>query len=1145
MTGRSRSAGEALEPDDVEVRDALVLCLRQEAEFWDLEPLQSWAEALLTPREERARDAWWIIETRLRDPGLEDPALLAAGWLLGLRGDTAADVLRDTRLTVAVVLAGQTHQGEPSSGVVKRRLVAAACFARDPEWAKELVKRPRRAGSVFQYSKRSDTPAERRVALRLLRAAEEWFAQDSAHVAEGAVTAMELASAPSAPRAGEPAAGLIERYADVLAHRLDRPAPHYPPHLTPSVLASTMSVTRLSGRRSDTWLATGRLYGDAGTHNGMAALPTIAGEGRAVLLGDPGSGKSTILAACATEAIRADKLRPVVFCRLADVVDQLAPAGDGSTLEGTLRVLIEAATPGHFGWHDAKAVELLGVLRDRPDALVVLDGLDEVDPAHQPTVVTLLEQLDQIAGAVLVSSRHTGYQSLGPQWIEYNVDRLNSDQADDFLVQWFGDTTSSGYARARKAIEREPGPVNPARRRSSIGDIPVLLGIAAVVAEHDDVPENPSDLYERYLERFFQRAWARSHSDPGSRLSGVDLDYRLLIAETLAFAMTGSPGRPSPGIPRDVATKADLYRAVAAGDRPLVDGFFAEDGILVPHGRHEYERAQPVRWLHKTVHEFLIGNHLARLFHSDHDTWAAHLRRAMQLGDHWVVPLNFMMTSLGEAHHDAIFEVISGLTASGDPGGVIKSTTYDMAQVLPEGALFRQRTVHLLADAGHWDSVYRLDKRAWRRLLLDAYAHPGGVDLIPGWVSSVLASEDPQLRIPLRAAVRRLVARPDHTPLGSILLFWGNQPDFDVWLNAELLRADGAGFLPMITNHPPDYSSEAIVDALNVIEHAAPDARSEFVRFVSFDGVDLRNHVGAHPWLADEPLETYATIAAPKHDRADATGFVWTRNAAALTGSFGRAIACAVAQDISLDDYPDIEPAAWAVIGDALHELEHLERDTDPTLSSRADLAHSLHVLSSDEQSLDREPVDVLPLLRTVLAWARDPDGIPDLTDVLDTYHEIVRLERWHGDIGAARAGVTDQFERTLSRILTARQPEALAALLATDPIQWIRDAGRPTFGAALTCCTVNEDDLDRLADLAAWASATPADPMDLLHKPLRVRLSDWLRSCELRGIFVESFSTRSRNAVARDLSAEGVLPEWRDRLLDLPPAGATTHQRP
>lgn len=166
---------------EAEVRSALIGLMRTRSghrKVWDREPLRGWATDLLSAREDAPGDAWVLLQRQLSDPTLDDPLILAAGWLLKLRGDAAEDVQRDTRRPVTEVLPDANHRSRPAKTVAARNLVAVACLERDADATSIVFERGPLRASIFQIGD-GETRGEKLVAERLRQAAEDWFERES------------------------------------------------------------------------------------------------------------------------------------------------------------------------------------------------------------------------------------------------------------------------------------------------------------------------------------------------------------------------------------------------------------------------------------------------------------------------------------------------------------------------------------------------------------------------------------------------------------------------------------------------------------------------------------------------------------------------------------------------------------------------------------------------------------------------------------------------------------------------------------------------------------------------------------------------------------------------------------------------------
>ena len=420
----------------------------------------------------------------------------------------------------------------------------------------------------------------------------------------------------------------------------------YPTSLNVLVLAEMLSAAHLNEGWEKEYEGLQGLYSGMNNTGSMRALDAVFDDRRAIVLGDPGHGKSTLLAGASLRAL--EQGSPVVVARLEDLgaaslasrhkQEWCLPSDRG--MRWAAEMLLEAAIASGLSPMSKQLRQLAvkQIVTDR-DLLIVLDGWDEVSTEENRNGAQEALRLlagsgpgeEGVKGRLLLASRITGYRRPVSGFREILITQLNPDTVVKFFEAWFTEEAErEALERVRKSLK------NP--RLAGLARIPVLAGFIAVVAKDEDPRTSKQGIYEQYLERFLARAWKDGNL---SRRTYSEIQERLHVASVVAFRMATWPsqdpfkadqwedhltikelGSWSSSQPPTLSA-AEWYRQV--------EGLATMDGLLVPHGRlvEVTDGKQRYRWLHRTIHEHLVGRHLVHLVMTNPEYGLARLRDAL------------------------------------------------------------------------------------------------------------------------------------------------------------------------------------------------------------------------------------------------------------------------------------------------------------------------------------------------------------------------------------------------------------------------------------------------------------------------------------------------------------------------------------
>lgn len=722
----------------------------------------------------------------------------------------------------------------------------------------------------------------------------------------------------AAPMAGRVLRDILAAAAD----QLDSAPAYYPRSLAPTVLADSMTITQLASNwlsaRDDDAFQTA-LYGGLSSTDGAEAVRTLSEQYRSVVLGDPGSGKSTILAAFVASRIRDDPSRLTLFARLPDVAALAVSALPRSTGDAVGLVVDAFAA-----WFDGIvsedfAANLIDMLQNSRDVVIALDAWDEVyDAPEREATLKTLRHLDNIAGRIVITSRVTGYERPLPEVSEFLTDRLAPDQADAFFDAWFDDPTSAGAERVRAA------------RRSSeeireLVTIPLMAGLVAFVGQSESVPTRKHLLFQRSIAMFLERRWRPLGEQ---RIDPVTIANLEDVATNIAWRMATASNRRSPiGEWHDTATVADLLRMAPAGS-DQVSELISRDGLLTLHGRPDPgipKTEHRFRWLHRTIHEHLAGRMLSSIAGQEFEQAAAFIRSAVLRPD-WQVALEHAVGLIDAERQADVLDDLDEFAGRGDPGGYVRAAI-DGLTVACDPTLARfQATLRRALDQGHYGLAYQLD--APRTLEFICTSPPQ--DVTWGTATNLIAHVfgDTPLELDFLEALVIRGSAPYQSSRAARLLANRDQSRADRVIR-EALRS-GRGLFVDLPCASPQVIAEAKerlsslrkgplwLDMLRALACTSPELEQELL-------------LALDPPLAD-------VMRVVLHDQNDSIAIASEPKEAVdpvLRGDYGPwAAAVAGGQvDRSIDDRPDA--SVWARLGFWYRETIRATNSSSPYLDAR------------------------------------------------------------------------------------------------------------------------------------------------------------------------------------------------------------------
>lgn len=410
----------------------------------------------------------------------------------------------------------------------------------------------------------------------------------------------------------------------------------YPKRFSLIDLASAMDISLVSDP--------GRISADSGLYGYVSrtfsetgkAFERFAPEPRIVLLGNPGGGKSTILAGYCAYIVETHAA-PAVLIRIPNVGRAARYRKPNTTEEAAEFVVDQWIDSFNLNVSSALRTQVAEDLISSADFVIAFDGLDELTSVEDQTAFRrTLHLLRDVSAKILISSRITGYTPVFRDCHTYYVEPLPPEGPLHFARRWFGPD-----AAAEKALQRAMTVIEHPQMAFSCRT-PVILGLVCTVAETQEVQTSISGLYRQYLNQHLRRAWNYNSTE---RINVSDLASASRDAQDIAWAMANA-STPAGGLEWLDSVELSWLVDVAGLPGRVLD-LYEIDGLMVGHGvAPAYDAlGQTIRWLHRTMHEHLVGWRLAAEIKRNFAD-GYRLLQARLIDNQWTVPIQYMAEAL-------------------------------------------------------------------------------------------------------------------------------------------------------------------------------------------------------------------------------------------------------------------------------------------------------------------------------------------------------------------------------------------------------------------------------------------------------------------------------------------------------------------
>ncbi len=340
--------------------------------------------------------------------------------------------------------------------------------------------------------------------------------------------------------------------------------------------------------------------------------PLVASAPVLVILGDPGSGKSTALKRYALELLAAEDGPLPLLVPLAAYAQDLRDEPSLSIIEFAAR---------YYAARDAPGLQpLFDYQRGAGQLVYLLDGLDEVPGDLRGQVSDMVTALAPNLGGnrLIATSRITGYVPLALRdYQEATIERLQEDQIAAFVHNWYAAFFAGRPplgVEARQTADRLLEIIRTNPGVAKLADNPLTLTLLALLffAGNAELPRRRVKLYG-YVARTLIADWHRARNLAGIPVGSAHDELEVLQQiGPLAYWMHDQK-------PEGVASRDEVAQVLARVERaarpdedplPRVNRFLEvlskDVGLLAEKGAGQWG------FSHQTFQEYFAAREIAR-----------------------------------------------------------------------------------------------------------------------------------------------------------------------------------------------------------------------------------------------------------------------------------------------------------------------------------------------------------------------------------------------------------------------------------------------------------------------------------------------------------------------------------------------------
>lgn len=227
--------------------------------------------------------------------------------------------------------------------------------------------------------------------------------------------------------------------------------------------------------------------------NRIEAVDFINSNPHSLILGNPGSGKTTFLKYIGTSIVR--NAKPMSALPIYVILKEFSDSKHKTIFNYIVDDFIS-----YCDFPKTTAESFLRRMLSRGHAIVLLDGLDEVEPNLRPEIVAEIENFhsSNFKSRIIISCRIADYQGWFKNLVEVELAPFSITQAKEFISKWF----INNKERSDMLIEHLS--IYPHLRE--LCSNPLMAALTCILYEYNlSLPENRTELYNECIDALLYR----------------------------------------------------------------------------------------------------------------------------------------------------------------------------------------------------------------------------------------------------------------------------------------------------------------------------------------------------------------------------------------------------------------------------------------------------------------------------------------------------------------------------------------------------------------------------------------------------------------------------------------------------------------